>query len=69
MAAVGTIARPHGIRGQIIVNPATDFPEDRFAAGATLFVMKEGRIQPVTVTTSRVQQGRPVIGLEGVAGR
>jgi len=67
MAVVGVIARPHGIRGQVIVNPATDFPEERFGAGATLFVRKEGRIQPVTVTTSRLHQGRPVIGLEGVA--
>jgi len=66
MAVVGVIARPHGIRGQVIVNPATDFPEERFGSGATLFVMKEGRIQPVTVTTSRIQQGRPVIGLEGI---
>ena len=67
MAVVGVIARPHGIRGQVIVNPATDFPEARFAAGSTLFVIKEGRIQPVTVTTSRMHQGRPVIGLEGVS--
>ena len=67
MAVVGVIARPHGIRGQVIVNPATDFPEERFGAGATLFVMQEGRIQPVTVTTSRFHQGRPVIGLEGIA--
>jgi 16S rRNA processing protein RimM len=66
MAVVGVIARPHGIRGQVIVNPATDFPEARFAAGSTLFVIKEGRIQPVTVTTSRMHQGRPVIGLEGI---
>ncbi len=67
MAVVGVIARPHGIRGQVIVNPATDFPEARFAAGSTLFVIKEGRVQPVTVTTSRMHQGRPVIGLEGVS--
>jgi len=66
MAVVGVIARPHGIRGQVIVHPITDFPEDRFGTGATLFVMKDGRIQPVTVTTSRIQQGRPVIGLEGI---
>ena len=66
MAVVGVIARPHGIRGQVIVNPATDFPEARFAAGSTLFVIKEGHIQPVTVTTSRMHQGRPVIGLEGI---
>ena len=33
MALVGRIARPHGIRGQVIVNPETDFPEERFRAG------------------------------------
>ena len=26
----GRIARPHGIRGQVIVNPETDFPDERF---------------------------------------
>ena len=26
MALVGRIARAHGIRGQVIVNPETDFP-------------------------------------------
>ena len=31
MVLVGRIARPHGHRGQVIVNPDTDFPEDRFA--------------------------------------
>jgi ribosomal 30S subunit maturation factor RimM len=34
MALVGRIARAHGIRGQVIVNPETDFPEERFQAGA-----------------------------------
>jgi 16S rRNA processing protein RimM len=67
MAIVGRIARPHGIRGQVIVNPETDFPEERFAVGATLFVNRGGRIEPVTVTTLRLQQGRPVIGIEGIA--
>jgi 16S rRNA processing protein RimM len=67
MAVVGRIARPHGIRGQVIVNPETDFPEERFGVGATLFVRRGDRIEPFTVTTSRIQQGRPVIGLEGVA--
>jgi 16S rRNA processing protein RimM len=67
MAVVGRIARPHGIRGQVIVNPETDFPEDRFAVGATLFARRGDRVEPFTVTASRIQQGRPVIGLEGIA--
>ena len=66
MAVVGVIARPHGIRGQVIVNPETDFPEDRFAEGQTLYAWRDGAIEPFVVTTSRVQQGRPVIGLEGI---
>lgn len=66
MAVVGVIARPHGIRGQVFVNPETDFPEERFGPGATLYVMRGGRIEPLTVTTFRMQQARPVIGLEGV---
>jgi 16S rRNA processing protein RimM len=67
MAAVGRVARPHGIRGQVVVNPDTDFPEERFRVGSTLFAIRAGCIEPFVVTTSRIQQGRPVIGLEGVA--
>ena len=33
MALVGRIARAHGIRGQVIVNPETDFPDERFRPG------------------------------------
>lgn len=66
MAVVGRVARPHGIRGQFFVNPDTDFPEERFAVGATLFTMRGGLVEPLVVTASRLQQGRPVIGIEGV---
>jgi 16S rRNA processing protein RimM len=66
MAVVGRIARPHGIRGQVIVNVETDFPADRFAVGAELFVNRSGRVETLTATTVRFQQGRPVIGFAGV---
>jgi 16S rRNA processing protein RimM len=66
MAVVGRVARPHGIRGQVIVNAETDFPEARFAAGSELFVNRGGRVEAVRVSSSRIQQGRPVIGLDGV---
>ena len=36
MAVVGQIARAHGIRGQVIVNPETDFLEQRFQPDAEL---------------------------------
>ena len=62
MAVVGRIARAHGIKGQVIVNLETDFPEARFRPGATLFT-ERGEL---TLTTVRFQNGRPVIGIAGV---
>jgi hypothetical protein len=37
MALVGRIARPHGLRGEVVVNPETDFVEKRFGVGATVW--------------------------------
>lgn len=66
MAVVGRIARAHGNRGQVIVNPDTDFLDDRFRTGAELFVQRGGIVQPLRLSSARVHQGRPVIGIEGV---
>jgi len=66
MALVGRIARAHGLRGQVIVNLETDFPEERFQPGAELFVERSGRVEPLTVTTVRFHRDRPVIGVRGV---
>ena len=41
MVLVGRIARPHGLRGQVIVNPETDFVEERFKTGATFWTRSE----------------------------
>jgi len=27
---IGVVARTHGNRGEVVVNPETDFPEERF---------------------------------------
>ena len=66
MAVVGRIARAHGIRGQVIVNPETDFPEQRFHIGAELFIERGGQVETLTVTTARFHRERPVIGIAGV---
>lgn len=65
LVLVGRVARAHGNRGQVIVNPDTDFPGERFAAGTVLLVGDPPT--PRRVTTVRFHQGRPVIGLEGIA--
>src|SRR5258705_952933 len=66
MAVVGRIARAHGIRGQVIVNPETDFPEVRFQAGAELFIERNGAAIPVRLTSARFHRQRPIIGIYGV---
>jgi 16S rRNA processing protein RimM len=65
MVLVGRIARPHGIRGQVIVNPETDFVEDRFRVGAQFWTRSPRGEEQLTVTSARVQNGRPVLGFEG----
>lgn len=63
---VGRVARPHGLRGDVVVNPETDFPDLRFAPGATLFVERDGEPAPVVIREARFHKGRPVIAFEGV---
>ena len=66
MALVGRIARAHGIRGQVMVSPETDFPAERFRPGAELFIERGGRIEGLRVTTARFHGERPVIGIDGI---
>ena len=69
MVLVGRIARPHGIRGQVIVTPDTDFVEERFAAGSTLWARgataPPASMEALIVASVRFQNGRPVVGFEG----
>jgi 16S rRNA processing protein RimM len=65
-AVVGRVARAHGNRGEVIVNPDTDFVEDRFRVGAEFLVKRVGGTARVRVTAMRVHLGRPIIAIEGV---
>jgi 16S rRNA processing protein RimM len=63
---IGRIARTHGIRGHVIVNPETDFLEDRFQVGRALIVGPPERGQTRAILEVRVHQGRPILHLEGI---
>jgi 16S rRNA processing protein RimM len=67
MVLVGRIARPHGLRGHVIVNPETDFVDDRFVSGATMWTRSDRGEELLTISSARVQNGRPVIGFSGFA--
>jgi 16S rRNA processing protein RimM len=67
MVLVGRVARPHGIRGQVVVNPETDFVEERFRPGATVWIRRgAGRPEPVRIASAQLGGRRPVIGLAGM---
>jgi 16S rRNA processing protein RimM len=66
MVLVGHVARAHGLNGQVIVNPETDFIDERFRVGATLWTRGESGDEALTVTSFRLQGGRPVIGFDGL---
>jgi 16S rRNA processing protein RimM len=66
MVLVGRIARPHGLRGHVIVSPETDFVEERFAEGETVWTRSPGGEEALVIASARVQNGRPVIAFEGL---
>lgn len=63
---VGRVARAHGNKGQVIVNPDTDFPRERFAEGSLLVVEQAGLTVERRIESVRFQQGRPIVKLAGV---
>jgi 16S rRNA processing protein RimM len=66
MVVVGRVARSHGNRGHVIVNPETDFADERFQVGAIVHVRRSDRVEALAVTAVRFQRGRPIIGLRGI---
>ena len=62
---VGRIGKPHGVRGEVTVEPRTDEPQLRFADGAVLLT-DTGSLR---IESVRFHQGTPLIAFEGVLDR
>jgi 16S rRNA processing protein RimM len=60
--AVGRVVRPWGLRGDLKLEPLTDFPEDRFAPDASLWLDGVER----TVEHARSQKGAFYVKLSGI---
>jgi 16S rRNA processing protein RimM len=68
---VGRVVRPHGVRGELVVQPLSDAP-DRFAPGAQLAHGDPDRDEPLRallVAAVREDRGRLLVAFEGVADR
>ena len=68
MVLVGRVARPHGLRGDVVVSPDTDFVEERFRRGEKMWTMLGAVAEELTVAASRLQGRRPVVRFEGFGG-
>ena len=67
---VGRVVKPHGIRGELVVDVRTDSPEERFVPGAVLATRaRDGASGTVTIAAARPHTGRLLVTFEGVAGR
>ncbi|MEC1920893.1 ribosome maturation factor RimM [Bacillus subtilis] len=49
---VGKIVNTHGIKGEVRVISKTDFVEERYKPGNTLYLFMDGRNEPVEVTVN-----------------
>jgi 16S rRNA processing protein RimM len=71
LLVVGKILRPHGIRGELVVEVRTDEPEDRFVVGSVFDTgpTEEKLGAKLTVESVRWHQGRPLIFFAEVPDR
>ena len=67
MVLVGRVARTHGLRGQVVVNPETDFVADRFQVGAQVWTRVGGRETALTIVGALVEGRRPILAFDGYA--
>lgn len=74
---VGRIGKPHGIKGEVSVEPRTDEPDRRFADGAVLITTQQrsetadrNPVPPsLTVAGSRWHSGRLLVRFEELSDR
>ena len=66
---VGRVLRPHGVRGEVVVEVLSDVP-DRFARGSRMLGIREGRPPvPLKIAASRIHKSGAVVRFEGWEGR
>lgn len=62
---VGTIVNTHGIKGELKVVPITDFPADRFKAGAKLYIRQASSKTEFVVESARPHKNFFLLKLKG----
>ena len=65
--AVGRVISVHGTRGEVAIEPYTDFPEERFAAGQSILLGDE--MEPVEIESMRPHKNRMLLRFDHVVNR
>jgi 16S rRNA processing protein RimM len=65
LIVVGIVRRPHGVTGEVSVEPVTDFPE-RFAPGARFQWRDSGSERDLEIVSARRHGPRILVRFEGV---
>lgn len=68
---LGRILRPHGVRGELKIQVATDYPE-RIAELETVYIasdMNAENPRPYAVQAARLHQGYVLLTIKGIASR
>lgn len=65
LVVVARVARPHGRRGEVILNPDTDFAGERFQAGRRFYMLDGPRVTTVTAASVWFHRDRPVVKFDG----
>ncbi|MFQ5528446.1 MAG: ribosome maturation factor RimM [Thermoanaerobaculia bacterium] len=69
LVLVGRIRRPHGVRGEVVVEALSDNPE-RFVRGADLIGRSaDGAVEALTIAAVRPHSGALLVLFEGLADR
>ncbi|MGH3728517.1 MAG: ribosome maturation factor RimM [Micromonosporaceae bacterium] len=72
LLVVGVVIRPHGVRGEVVVDVRTDEPAERFTVGSVL-VTDPTEAGPLRIESVRTHttggRVRLILGFEGVLGR
>ncbi|MDO4686044.1 MAG: ribosome maturation factor RimM [Corynebacterium sp.] len=66
---IGRVVKSHGIRGEVVVDVATDAPDVRFAKGVVLAGRQGSKEHNLTIEAARPHQGRLLVKFAEIADR
>ena len=63
---IGKIVNTHGLRGELKVKTSTDFIDERFEKGATVYVEENNKMVPLEVLKMRIHKGMVLATFKGL---